>query len=576
MATTYKSNQQLPSSVSAPITAQIAKIQAGINSLKSGSSSSSASSGSGGGSGSSSVGAVNAQGQIVDSSGKVIGAANPADRYSSKAVQAESVAPQTPIDTAQPSPATAQINPPNKSYTVAAGDTLSGIAKAQGVDMSQISGYKSGDPNKIGVGETLSISQQYRDAANLAKQTGAEVPQSAGAGMAGVGQFLQNTQGQQEEGPSIIGGIMETDSNFDSILTSYDDFMSPQTQRTSLLEEYQKLSQSLGIEGMNTELINAKRIIEGTEDDIRAEVISTGGMATDSQVLALANARNKSLVKNYNYLLESRDSAMTQLNTMMDLSIKDRQMAEAEFDRKMNFAFKVAEFKERAKSNATSNLQAIVSKVGYAGLLASTNGNAYEQSLIEKTLGLGQGGLNKLATLPPSEEEQLDLELKRSQLETDRLQRSNIQSQINDRSKPSTPKAPTADQLKVAGYKDRLIESDTTIQKLGSQFTGAGSYIKGSKFIPNILKSTERQQFEQAQRNFINAVLRRESGASIQDDEFNNAKLQYFPQPGDSAGTINQKAQNRRTVINSFARESSNVTSNFIVAPNGDEIEIID
>lgn len=43
------------------------------------------------------------------------------------------------------------------TYTVKSGDTLSGIAKNYGVGLDSISGYKSGDPNKIGVGETLTI-----------------------------------------------------------------------------------------------------------------------------------------------------------------------------------------------------------------------------------------------------------------------------------------------------------------------------------------------------------------------------------------------------------------------------------
>lgn len=44
-----------------------------------------------------------------------------------------------------------------QTYTVKAGDTLSKVASQYGVSLNQISGYKSGDPNKIGVGETLRI-----------------------------------------------------------------------------------------------------------------------------------------------------------------------------------------------------------------------------------------------------------------------------------------------------------------------------------------------------------------------------------------------------------------------------------
>lgn len=43
------------------------------------------------------------------------------------------------------------------TYTVQAGDTLSGIAAKFGVSTSQISGYRSGNPNLIYPGETLTI-----------------------------------------------------------------------------------------------------------------------------------------------------------------------------------------------------------------------------------------------------------------------------------------------------------------------------------------------------------------------------------------------------------------------------------
>lgn len=46
---------------------------------------------------------------------------------------------------------------PLKTHTVKAGDTVGQIAENYGVDISAVTGYKSGDANKIGVGENLSI-----------------------------------------------------------------------------------------------------------------------------------------------------------------------------------------------------------------------------------------------------------------------------------------------------------------------------------------------------------------------------------------------------------------------------------
>lgn len=59
------------------------------------------------------------------------------------------------------------------------------------------------------------------------------------------------------------------------------------------------------------------------------------------------------------------------------------------------------------------------------------------------------------------------------------------------------------------------------------------------------IPSNDQRKVEQAQRDFVNAVLRPESGASISASEFDNARKQYFPQVGDDAATILQKQQAR-------------------------------
>lgn len=56
----------------------------------------------------------------------------------------------------------------------------------------------------------------------------------------------------------------------------------------------------------------------------------------------------------------------------------------------------------------------------------------------------------------------------------------------------------------------------------------------------------KQQQLEQAKRDWINANLRRESGAVIGQSEFDSADRQYFAQPGDSPAVVAQKAANRK------------------------------
>jgi len=125
-------------------------------------------------------------------------------------------------------------------------------------------------------------------------------------------------------------------------------------------------------------------------------------------------------------------------------------------------------------------------------------------------------------------------------------------------------KALTETQGKATGFASRAGEADQILNTVGQGGEIKPSLIKaGAEAIPliggalgtvaNIIApSGPQQQVEQAQRNFVNAILRQESGASISASEFANAQRQYFPQVGDSPEVIKQKAANRQTSINAL------------------------
>lgn len=124
----------------------------------------------------------------------------------------------------------------------------------------------------------------------------------------------------------------------------------------------------------------------------------------------------------------------------------------------------------------------------------------------------------------------------------------------------------TEGQAKANLFGSRMVEADRILSELegryspfavNSRMTAEATPVVGGILgaIGNTVISKEGQQAEQAQRDFINAVLRRESGAVIADSEFDNARKQYFPQPGDSPEVLKQKARNRRTAINGMAAE---------------------
>jgi hypothetical protein len=127
-------------------------------------------------------------------------------------------------------------------------------------------------------------------------------------------------------------------------------------------------------------------------------------------------------------------------------------------------------------------------------------------------------------------------------------------------------KTMTEGQAKANLFGSRMRESDRILQELEGKYSPLAVNAKmGAEKMPgiggiagavgNAMLSTEGQQAEQAQRDFVNAVLRRESGAVISDQEFANAQKQYFPQPNDTPQVLAQKRRNRQMAIQGLAAE---------------------
>lgn len=126
-----------------------------------------------------------------------------------------------------------------------------------------------------------------------------------------------------------------------------------------------------------------------------------------------------------------------------------------------------------------------------------------------------------------------------------------------------TGKAPTEFQGKSAAFGARAEQADKILTELQGKYSPTAINAKDSLSNTwgvggalgagaNALLTASGQRAEQAQRDFVNAVLRQESGAAISPSEFDNARKQYFPQPGDGDAVIAQKAANRKLAIQGF------------------------
>lgn len=111
---------------------------------------------------------------------------------------------------------------------------------------------------------------------------------------------------------------------------------------------------------------------------------------------------------------------------------------------------------------------------------------------------------------------------------------------------------PTEAQANAAGFAQRMELSNSIINSLpaGSQPGWGTRTLEAIPFVGGAMarsgQGVDTQKYDQAAQDWIRAKLRKESGAAIGKDEMAQEYATYFPQVGDSAEKLAQKAEARR------------------------------
>ncbi len=155
--------------------------------------------------------------------------------------------------------------------------------------------------------------------------------------------------------------------------------------------------------------------------------------------------------------------------------------------------------------------------------------------------------------VPRGDEQQLDLEKKREELRKVQEDAGNV----------------TQEKGQAALFGKRMQDAEQVFSGLEQSGYNRGTVGQGMEaYLPGALQGTQIRQQDQAERNFVNAVLRRESGAAIAQSEFDNAEKQYFPRAGDPPEVLAQKRQNRQLAINSMQQQAGKKAWGGLVSPS--------
>ncbi len=140
-------------------------------------------------------------------------------------------------------------------------------------------------------------------------------------------------------------------------------------------------------------MMDIKRLMDGTRDDIASEIQHAGGFATNSQVEALTASRNKVLQNQMNALNDSMTLKQDYITHLLSFTQQDRKDVEDQLNQKLGLESQQVQLIQNAENAAKDNYKTIISKNGFAGLYAAMAGNTEGIKSAERLLGLPPGGL---------------------------------------------------------------------------------------------------------------------------------------------------------------------------------------
>lgn len=475
-----------------------------------------------------------------------------------------------------------------------------------GVSVSDISGYRSGNPNLIYAGETLSIKPKAPTAPSTSTSvdslgtgtmpklpTGGTTTPNYASVIAGI------PTPQTPTTPTQAPTAAETTSKglMDRITSAYGELTGKSAFEQSQMEQAGVPQQEKDVQELTNQLNQLK-----TESGIipmQAQEGATGRGVTDAGIAPLTQAQlrqNAIKTLTVSAQLQAKQGNLTLAKDQVDravsmkydaieqeimakkdqLAILDKYvLTPAETKRKEEMELAITQAAEKAK-------ELKVTEAAFEKSLADSIANGMPNTAVASARALFEAGREdeariQMATYMKGSQESTDVALQRLQLAIEKAQGGGedkvlsvteaqalgvpIGTKMSQVSGIVPLGKPTEGQFTTANYATRLEQSNPIIsdyKPLSDTKFFAAQKAEQVGGIANLLIPAADQNLFQAQRNFLNATLRRESGAVISPTEFADGARQYFPQPGDNEQVLAQKKANRDLVTRNFVGMSGN------------------
>jgi hypothetical protein len=125
-------------------------------------------------------------------------------------------------------------------------------------------------------------------------------------------------------------------------------------------------------------------------------------------------------------------------------------------------------------------------------------------------------------------------------------------------------KPPTGAERRTLNFLMRADDASQTLNGIEDKIQKSGTASKAQmKYMPGILQTKDQQIYEQAQRQFTEARLRKDSGAAIKEEEYKADQRTYFVQPGDSDAVVKRKRLARGVILKALRQESGRAYDEF-------------